>query len=253
MRDSIEDHPFLWMAAIAGAAFAAGYAAREVLSRDSGKETVLKGSYVLKSQIEGGGSSLYVRRHDLDAALKEIEALRARSAELEREIAPRRPRRSGPSKAAGGFTKIALSDMAEKGSGDLYPPQVQKNRVYWQDQVWVAGRRYDKAIGIVPQPRKLAWIEYRVPAGATRFTGLAGLARDDSSVNCQGHFDFRVLLDGKAVALRKFKGTWMVRPENLDIAVKRNQTLRFEVSDGGDTTDPSNYCDHAVVVAPYFE
>jgi len=253
IRDSIEDHPFIWMAAIAGAAFAAGYAARELLSRDSGKDIVPKGTYVLKSQIESGGSSLYARRHDLDAALKKIENLQARMIELEREIPARRQRQSGPAKAAGGFAKIALSDMAEKASGDLYPAALQKDRVYWQDRVWVAGRRYAKAIGIHPQPRKIAWVEYRVPAGASRFTGLAGMARDDSNENCEGHFDVRVLLDGKVVAQRKFQGTWMVPPEELDLRVRRDQTLRFEVSDGGDAVDPPNYCDHATIVAPYFE
>jgi len=147
----------------------------------------------------------------------------------------------------GTFKRVALSDIPEIGAGDIREG-LQKNRVYWQREVKVAGGRYDKALGMHLESGKVGWVEYRIPIGATWLRGYAGLAKQDGN-DCRGHFNFRVLLNNQPLRTREFKGDWMVVPEQIDIPVTGGQILRFEVDDGGDGMN----CDHATVVNSYFD
>lgn len=67
-KEIVENNPFIWLAGVAVAAFSLGYGAREALLRDGGRESVLKGSYVLKAEIDNGASTLYIKRSELEVA-----------------------------------------------------------------------------------------------------------------------------------------------------------------------------------------
>lgn len=205
------------------------------------------GKKKIKELYLGAGSATYLVSAS-SSMVKVIANLSGLTDRLSVDLAPLKVRMPKP------FERVALSDIPEIASGDIRGG-LQKNKVYWQREVWVAGGKYDKALGIHADPGKVAWAEYRVPSGAAWFRGYAGLARQGSGPDdCKGHFDFRVLLNKVVVKTREFNGTWLVTPEKIDVPVTGNQILRFEVTDGGDGGgNMAVYCDHATLVSPYFE
>jgi pimeloyl-ACP methyl ester carboxylesterase len=154
-----------------------------------------------------------------------------------------------PDQAA--FTTKYLSDIKEIPAEmtTLIHGGLQKDRVYWQPEVWMGNSRFYKALGIHPEAGVTVGVSYQVPAGANWFKGLVGNARQDSHLECRGSFVFRVLLNNATVASDRIQGSWQVPPLNVTVPVAAGQVLTLEVTDGGD----GNWCDHMAWGDPRFE
>jgi hypothetical protein len=65
-KEILESNPFISLASTAVASFVAGWGAHVVLLAQTNQEVVVKGTYVLKEEIESGESKLYIGRAAAD-------------------------------------------------------------------------------------------------------------------------------------------------------------------------------------------
>lgn len=70
-KQALENNPFVSLALTAIAAFAMGWGSHIAVVQQSNYETVLRGTYVLKEDIESGSSKLYVTRAQLELAVRD--------------------------------------------------------------------------------------------------------------------------------------------------------------------------------------
>ncbi len=146
------------------------------------------------------------------------------------------------------FSTRYLSDIAT-----LAPPQnihggLQKNRVYWQDNINMGGSDYQKGLGMHPEKGTVSSVEYEVPDGAEWFRSLIGQACQNTAVSARGNFNYRVVINGAIVRKGNFNGTCNRSPKNMDLPVTGGQVLRLEV-DGNGTI----HADHATWANARFE
>jgi hypothetical protein len=150
-----------------------------------------------------------------------------------------------------------VAKFETKYLSDIEPAEVLKvhggltrDKVYWQEEVWMGGNRYIKALGMHPVTGATARVTYTVPEGAKWFRSFVGMARQDGSNSGNlGNFVYRVSLNGASVAGSRIRGDWTVSPAKIELAVSAGQLLALEITDGDDT----NWSDHAVWGEPRFE
>ena len=169
------------------------------------------------------------------------------------QVAPSGAQTQPPTSAVNpsSFTVQYLSDLQEKddGSADRIHGGLQKDKVYWQDEVWMGNSRFHKTLGMHAPSGNGASVSYEVPLGASWFKGLVGLAREDGSDKCKGSATFRVLLNGTSVAKGELRGTWQRPPHDVVVPVAAGQLITLEVTDGGNGYE----CDTLTWGNPRFE
>jgi hypothetical protein len=114
------------------------------------------------------------------------------------------------------------------------------NRVYWQDQVWIAGVRYIRVLGMHAPASGAGFVEFRIPPGARFFQTTFGLARQDSAPNPNmfGDAEGRILIDAKPVWAQRVSSGTQLRTASVPVP-SGAKILRLEVDSLG-----SNWSDH---------
>lgn len=126
------------------------------------------------------------------------------------------------------------------------------HRVGWQEQVWIAGVRYDHAIGMHPgvnpanPDQGSAWAEFRIPPGARTFRTIFGMARQDIHPNDYGEALGGVSIDGRTVWSGMLRGPNRIVLPPIAIPAGA-QTLRLFVDSAG-----SRWSDHTTWADPRF-
>ena len=72
-KEKLENNPFRVIAITAITAFATGWGAHVAILQQSQLETVPRGAYVLKDEIDSGASAVYVARKSIDQGQTEIQ------------------------------------------------------------------------------------------------------------------------------------------------------------------------------------
>lgn len=144
---------------------------------------------------------------------------------------------------------LFLSDMRPDINPENIHGGLALDRVFWQPQIWINGKYYEKGLGMHPPENGIAFVGYRVPKGYAKFLALAGLAREDGNPYCNtvGSARFRVFVNNDLAFASDI--VHFGRPVAIEIPVKEGDTLRLEVEKGGDDYT----CDHATWAEARFE
>jgi hypothetical protein len=126
---------------------------------------------------------------------------------------------------------------------------LQRDRVYWQPEIWIAGVHYKKGLGMHAPKTGVGVVRFKVPPGYTIFISLVGLARQDKSPGCAkvGDARFRVYVNDELqfhTGIVKFNDLLSVR-----IPVRPGDILKLEVDKGTDDYT----CDHNTWAEARFE
>jgi hypothetical protein len=125
---------------------------------------------------------------------------------------------------------------------------VQFGRVYWQNDVWMAGIRYSHAVGMHAPATGIGTADFQIPVGSTFFRAIPGLARLDGS-SCSGDDSVAVYVDG----VRRWGARLTGSSLNAVASMPRidfgagSRFLRLEVNALG-----NSYCAHTTWGDPYF-
>jgi len=143
-----------------------------------------------------------------------------------------------------------LSDMSPYSTENV-EGGLQKDRVFWQSEIWIDGVHYEKGLGMHAPKSGVGRVQYMVPRGYKVFIALIGLARQDGNPGCsrtgEGDASFRVYVNAKMVLetdVLHFGQTKGVR-----IPVEEKDILTLEVDKG----DDSYICDHSTWADARFE
>lgn len=144
---------------------------------------------------------------------------------------------------------LFLSDMRPSFEPENVLGGLALDRVFWQPEIWIDGKYYEKGLGMHPPEIGIAFVVYRVPKGYAKFLALAGLAREDGAPECntRGDARFRVFVNNDLAFASGI--VYFGRPVAIEIPVKEADMLRLEVDQGGDDF----YCDHATWAEARFE
>jgi hypothetical protein len=165
------------------------------------------------------------------------------------EVAPAQPGKKPPSQPPAKPRYLSDLDPAEINNvhGDL-----QKDRVYWQNEVWIAGQRFARGLGMHAPAQGVGYADYLVPKGYSRFRSQVGLARPDSNdgQNCKpgggGDVRFQVLVNSgeRFSRLVKFGDLQDIAIDGLSAGAR----LRLVVDNNG-----NSWCDHSFWANARFE
>lgn len=126
---------------------------------------------------------------------------------------------------------------------------LQFGRVYWQDQAWINGVWYAKALGMHAPASGVGTATFQIPVGAKNFWVVFGYARVDGSDCYASNDKGSIYVDGQVVWSDVISGSINSTARYLGpINVDGRSTLRFEVDALGD-----NYCAHTTWGDPRFE
>jgi len=110
--------------------------------------------------------------------------------------------------------------------------ELQRDKVYWQNEIWIAGKYFKKGLGThAPQYGK-GVVEYRIPEGYNQFEATIGLARQDGLSISRGSTRFRIYVNNTIVY-----SSGIVRAgKSIDISilVENDAILRLEIDNGDD-------------------
>ena len=121
---------------------------------------------------------------------------------------------------------------------------LQFNRVYWQPEVWIAGVRYQRALGM-HAPIGIGFADFRIPAGAKSFRSTFGLARQDTAP-ALGEAAGRIYIDNQRIWQATVSSA--SQTANVQIQIPAGaKTLRLEV----DSLGPQG-SDHTTWADPRF-
>jgi len=124
--------------------------------------------------------------------------------------------------------------------------RLQWGGVNWQDDVWIDGKTYKRALGMHAPEKGVGSAEFRITRGARYFRTVFGLARDDKNPDDYGDAQGRILIDGKE--MWKMRVSSNARAYSVSIEIPRGaKVLRLEVDPLG-----ANTSDHTTWGDPFF-
>ena len=109
---------------------------------------------------------------------------------------------------------------------------VQLGRVYWQQDVWIGGERYQHAIGMHAPDNGIGHAEFSIPRGAKYFRSIFGIARDDKSPEAFGDAIGRISIDNAQVWERNTAGLTAIETPAIEIP-DGSRVLKLEVDSKG--------------------
>ena len=109
---------------------------------------------------------------------------------------------------------------------------IQFDKVYWQNEAWMDGRKYEKLVGMHPPNKGIAYADFSIPDSYSYFISRFGMARSDAHPNLYGDAIGRVCFDGQKVWEDRVAGGIFVH--DIEIAIPKNtKVMRLEVDSNG--------------------
>ena len=124
--------------------------------------------------------------------------------------------------------------------------RLQIGKVYWQEEAWIGGERYEHPIGMHAPDNGIGYAVFSIPLGARFFTTVFGLARDDKNSNSYGDAIGRVYVDENLVWTSNTSGSKAIHAPAIPIPPSA-KTIRLEVDSKG-----TNWADQTTWGNPRF-